>query len=82
VFFLVATNRDRGRTREEQIEMVRESVDNPFATRPEATLRSLLGVVDLVYQQGDATADEIRSSVLDACSVDEKGRAILSRPEG
>lgn len=82
VFFLVAENRDRGRTREEQVEMMRASVDNPFAKHPEKTLRSLLGVVDLVYQRTDASADEIRDSVLHTCSVDETGRAILSRPRG
>ena len=82
VFFLVAENRDRGRTQQEQIEMLRASVDNPFARNPEATLRSLLGVVELVYQRTDASADEIRDSVLHTCSVDERGRAILSRPRG
>ncbi len=82
VFFLVAENRDRGRTREEQVEMMRASVDNPFAKQPEETLRSLLGVVDLVYQRTDAGADEIRDSVLQSCSIDETGRAILSRPRG
>lgn len=79
VFFLIAENKDRGKTREEQIGMVRAGVDNPFATRPDATLQSLLGVVDLVYERPDESADEIRTSVLEACSVNEKGQAVLVR---
>lgn len=80
VFFLVADARDRGETKDAQIENMRSSVDNPFTARREPTLRSLLGVVDRVYLRSDESAEEIRSSVLSDCSVDEQGRAVLSGP--
>lgn len=81
VFFLVADARDRGETKQEQIDKMQASVDNPFAVQREATLRSLLGVVDRVYLRGDESAEEIRTSVRAHCSVDAQGRAVLARPE-
>jgi hypothetical protein len=80
VFLLIAQEKDRGSTKNAQIEMVRESVDNPFVTRPDETLRHLLQVVDLVYRRSDSSAPEIEASVLDGCAVDERGRAILTTP--
>lgn len=77
IFLLIAEERDRGSTREAQIERVRESVDNPFVTRPDETLRHLLQVVDLVYRRSDASATEIQEIVLDGCAADEDGRAVL-----
>jgi len=50
VFYVVARNRDRGLSREGQTDLVTEGVVNPFTTDPEATRRSLLHVVDLVYR--------------------------------
>jgi hypothetical protein len=81
VFFLIADARDRGDTKEDQIEKLQASVENPFATRRETTLRSLLGVVDLVYLRPDESAEEIRESVLADCAVDERGRAVVARPK-
>jgi hypothetical protein len=78
VFLLVAEERDRGSTKEAQIETVRESVDSPFVTRPEETLRYLLRVVDLVYERSDASASEIEADVRDSCIVDEQRRAVVS----
>jgi hypothetical protein len=43
-FFLVAEKRDRGSTREEQIEALQAGVASPFAQRPEQTLEELLRV--------------------------------------
>jgi hypothetical protein len=78
VFLLVAEEKDRGSTKEAQIEMMRETVDNPFVSRPNETLRHLLQVVDLVYGRSDATAREIEAIVLDDCVVDEQRRAVLT----
>jgi hypothetical protein len=77
VFRLVAQERDRGTSKKDQIEMMRESVDSPFVTRPEQTLRQLLHVVDLVYRHSDSSAREIEAIVIDGCTVDEQGRAVL-----
>jgi hypothetical protein len=77
VFLLIAQEKDRGSTREAQIEMVRESVDSPFVSRPDETLRHLLHVVDLVYRCPDSSAGEIEAIVRDGCVVDEQGRAVL-----
>jgi hypothetical protein len=57
--------------------MVRESVDNPFVTRPDETRQHLLRVVDLVYRRSDASPREIQAIVLDGCVVDEEGRAVV-----
>jgi hypothetical protein len=77
VFLLVAREKDRGTTKEAQIEMLRESVDNPFVTQPDQTLRHLLQVVDLVYQCPDSSAHEIEAMVLDGCVVDDQGQAVV-----
>jgi hypothetical protein len=77
VFFLVAENRDRGRSREEQIERARESVVNPFAAEPRQAGNDLIHVIDLVYRQPEASASEIESQVRDDCEVDDNGHAVL-----
>lgn len=78
VFFLVARQRERGESRDTQLARLRESVQNPFTTRPELALRNLAEVVDRVYDSPHRNARELEASVLDDCSVDERGQAVLS----
>jgi hypothetical protein len=78
VFLLIALERDRGSTKEAQIEMARESVESPFVSRPEHTLRHLLHVIDLVYRYPDSSAREIEAIVLEGCVVDDQGRAVVN----
>ncbi len=77
VFFLVAENRDRGSTREEQIEGAREGLGNPFTSQPGQTGRDLRYVIDLVYRYPEASAAEIEARVRDGCRVNERGQAVL-----
>jgi hypothetical protein len=77
VFFLVAEQKQRGLSRDAQIARLREDVRNRFSTRPEQTLDQLVQVVELVYETPHADARELEASVLDHCSVDERGHAVL-----
>jgi hypothetical protein len=79
-FFLVAEKRDRGSTREDQIETARESVDNPFARHPDETLAFLLRMVDFVYRRPEASAEQIQAQVMEGCAVDQRGQAVLLWP--
>ncbi len=80
VFMLVAENRDRGQSREEQIEALGESVHSPFVGRPDQTLRTLTRVVDAVYAAPRASPAEIEDSILRQCRVDAQGRVVLAAP--
>ena len=77
VFFLVAQGRDRGYSRRDQLRSMSKSVNNPFAKRPEATLGQLVKVVDFVYAQPGDSPEEIEGRVLDRCSVDAGGHAVV-----
>ena len=77
VFGLVAFYKERGTPREDQIEALQHSVQNPFAAQPEATLASLVRVVDLVYAAPETEARTLQTRVRDNCVVDEQGRAVL-----
>jgi len=79
VFFLVAEKRDRGSTRDAQLEALRRSIDTPFATQPDRTLRQLEQVIELVYRRPELPAREVEAMVRDDCVVDEQGRAVLRR---
>ena len=79
IFFLIALDKDRGRSQESQVRMVKEGVNNPFSGAPDETLDHLLRVVDKVYAS-KADADEIRDAVLASCEVDEQGHAVVSPP--
>jgi hypothetical protein len=78
-FFLVAEKKDRGASQDAQLEALRQSVDSPFATRPEQTLRHLEQVVEIVYRNPELSARQIETKVRDDCVVDEQGRAVLPR---
>ncbi len=80
VFYLVAENRDRGQTREQQVEALGESVQSPFVGEPGPTLRALERVVDAVYATPDASAAEIEDSVLLSCTVNAQGQVVLGNP--
>jgi hypothetical protein len=71
-FAALAETRDRGVSREQQIEIAR-------ARSPEeedhAKLDQWLQMVDLVYRHSEAGPEEIGWTVLDHCSVDMNGRA-------
>ena len=82
VFYLVARNKDQQSTQEEQLEMAREGIASPFAAHPGRTLRYWSRVIELVYHHPDADADQIQAMVLDACTVDRNGRAVLLWPKG
>jgi hypothetical protein len=77
VFFLVAEQKQRGVSRDAQIERLREDVRNPFSTRPEVTFDQLVQVVERVYETPHASALELEARVLDHCSVNERGEAVL-----
>jgi hypothetical protein len=78
-FFLVAEKKDRGASKDEQIEALRESIATPFATQPDRTLRQLERVVEIVYRNPELSAAQIQARVRDDCVVDEQGRAVLPR---
>ena len=80
MFLVVAENRDRGHTREMQVERLRESVDNPFSEDPDDALADLLRVVDAVYRRPDQSARQLEASVLDDCVVNDRGQAVLLWP--
>lgn len=71
-FVLVASERQRGASAEEQAEVARAHA------RSEAGLRHWLRVIDLVYRFEDGSPREIGATVLDHCSVDERGRAAVT----
>lgn len=77
VFFLIATHRERGKSRESQEEMVRQSVNTPFTTDPERTRDDLLHVVGLVYRSPEIGPRELEAKVLADCHVNERGQAVL-----
>ncbi len=77
VFFLVAEQRDRGSTREEQLEKTQESLESPFTSDPGQTGRDLRYVIELVYRYPEASAAEIEAKVRDGCRVNEQGQAVL-----
>jgi hypothetical protein len=70
-FFVIAAHKNRGVTREEQLELVHAAAGD----RSERTLRHWVHVIDLVYRYSDASAREISFTVLDQCRVDAQGRA-------
>jgi hypothetical protein len=78
-FFLVAEKKDRGASQDAQIQALRKSIDTPFATRPDQTLRHLERVVEIVYRNPGLSAQQIEAKVRDDCVVDEQGRAVLPR---
>ena len=78
-FFLVAEKRDRGASKDAQMEALRQSIDTPFATQPDQTLRQLEQVVEIVYRNRELSAPQIQAKVSDDCVVDEQGRAVLPR---
>lgn len=77
VFFVVAENRDRGSSREEQVARARQSVVNPFSGEPRQAGNDLLHVIDLVYRNPEASPAEIESHVRDDCELDGQGHAVL-----
>jgi hypothetical protein len=78
-FFLVAEKKDRGASKDAQIEALRQSIDTPFATQPDQTLRHLERVVEIVYRNPELSARQIEAKVREDCVVDEQGRAVLPR---
>jgi hypothetical protein len=78
-FFLVAEKKDRGISQDAQLEVLRQSIDTPFATQPDRTLRQLERVVEIVYRNPELSAAQIQAKVRDDCVVDEQGRAVLPR---
>ena len=80
VFFLVARNKDDGRSLDEQLAMAERGVENPFAGHPERTLRDWLRVIEFVYRQPESDAPRIRAQVRDGCHVNERGQAVLLWP--
>lgn len=77
MFFLVAESRNRGSSREQQIERAGESVANPFAREPRQADNDLIHVIDLVYRHPEASASEIEAQVREDCEPDENGQAVL-----
>jgi hypothetical protein len=82
VMFLIADHRDHGRSRQEQLEMARNGVGNPFSAQPERTLQSWQHLIELVYREENASAAEVRVRTLERCDVNERGQAILLWPKG
>ena len=80
VFHTVAESRDAGKTRKQQIDTLAESVGSPFVGEPEATLRSLTRVVDMVYEQPQASPEQFEYSVLARCRVNARGQLVLGDP--
>ena len=71
-FVLVASQRERGATLEAQRAVARE------AAKSKAGLAHWFRVIDLVYRYDDASPREIGATVLDHCTVDERGRASIA----
>jgi hypothetical protein len=81
VFFMIGEGRDRGITKQQQIEKAREGVESPFVRRQEETADHWIRAIELVYREPDADAHEIERRVLDRCSVNERGQAVLLWPK-
>jgi hypothetical protein len=80
VFFLVARNKDEGLSKREQLAMAEAGVENPFAADPDRTRHYWSRVIDFVYRDPDADAQEVRSRVEGDCRVNERGQAVLLWP--
>lgn len=80
VFFVVAEKRDRGETRDAQIRMAQESVQNRFTDDPEQALADLVRVIDAVYRRPGQSARDLEASVRDDCVENELGQAVLLWP--
>lgn len=74
-FASIAAYRNRGVSREEQVEIARDSAGGDES---DATFRQWLYMIDLVYRYSDASAEEIGWTVLDHCSLDDAGRATVT----
>ena len=70
-FHLLASNKDRGSSYEEQVAFVRQDRSSRDSER------YLLGILGIVYAHPDRSAEQIRSGVVAACTLDEHGRAHL-----
>ena len=77
VFYLVAERREQGASRRDQLAALPESVDNPFTLHPGSAHESLRRVVEIVYAQPRGAARELEAEVLESCTVDAQGHAVL-----
>jgi hypothetical protein len=72
-FYVVAEEKDRGTSKEAQIEKARESL----RTADPAALSQMLHIIDLVYRFSDGTPQDIGATVLDNCAIDQNGQAVV-----
>jgi hypothetical protein len=78
-FHHVATLRDRGMTREAQVEAALAGARTAVDGEPQlsAAQRFTLWVIDLVYESG-LDADTLRDVILERCHVDDEGQLRLA----
>ena len=87
-FFMVAEQRDRRVSKEDQLAALRKSLQSPFVTQPDQAYRGLVAIVDRVYAAPEVRPPEFEAEILERCTVDEAGRAVVlpqaapTRPEG
>jgi hypothetical protein len=77
VFYSVARYKQRGDTKESQAAWMRETFGGRESREQ---LRAFLRVLDFVYAS-DAGPREIRSKVLESCTINASGQAVLRVPK-
>jgi hypothetical protein len=76
-FFAVATYRDEGLNQEQQIALARERVG---VRDSERAFRHWLRIIEIVYRLEDRTPKQIAATVLEGCSLNEHGQAVVKTP--